>query len=187
MLPAAPITPTAPLPSGQVVSQVAPHPMPAQAPGTTGQQPVARGAVQSAAHPALSGEHSQVSQVSQLGHTQRKLHEPAFVSHHDITLEPEPMAPPHSSRWPILVGGVLGLAAIVVGAIIAVSRDNEPPAPPPRHSVDAGIVAQRPIDAAAIAELPAEAGVPDDAAVADAKRVRSRACAWCGATPVSTT
>jgi serine/threonine protein kinase len=159
LLPAVPLSDT---PPGAPSSITAPLPSSSQP------MAVARPAVASAAHPAFR-------ESAQLGvpqtQTQRRLHEPAFVSQHELNLHDSPTIPPtHGARWPIVVGGVLGLGAIVAGAVVALSRNDQPPSPPPAVR-DAAVVTP-PADATVIAEIPADAGIadaqPTDAGVPDA-------------------
>jgi serine/threonine protein kinase len=155
LLPAMPLSDGVP---GAPSAITAPVPSPSQLGAA-----VARPAVASAAHPA-------VRDSAQLGvpptATQRRLHEPAFVSQHELNLHDTPTLPPvHGARWPIVVGGVLGLGAIVVGAVVALSRHDQPSPPPP--SRDAAVVIAQ-ADATVVVEVPADAGVGDAEPIVDA-------------------
>jgi hypothetical protein len=133
----------------------------------TGQQ--ARPAVASAAHPAILADISQSGIIATP--TQRKLHEPAFVSQHGLATydDPEPSPSSAGARWPIILGGILGLGAIVAGAIVALSRgDEQAVTNPPARTPDAG-VAIVPSDAAVIAVVPHDGDIAvDDALIATA-------------------
>jgi hypothetical protein len=79
---------------------------------------------------------------------------------------PVPDAAPRRSRWPALVGGLVGLAAMV-GIAVMVTRDerSESPPPPAPAPESASASASAPVTAPASAPVPAPAPAPETVAV----------------------